>query len=84
MKFGDVEAFEEKALADLKATSALHDEHCTPHPLGLRYPVSRPCPCGGAIAVCCQDCGDPVWVALDPRRSEPCECAVALYAEFGP
>lgn len=79
MKFGDDEVRPDQALADFKATEALHAEACKPSPLGVQYPTSKPCPCRSAVALLCPHCGVPVWVAVDPKRTEPCEHAISLY-----
>lgn len=55
------------------ASAEVLAHHARQHPCPPDAPCLHvPCPCGGALALVCGDCGEPVYVVLLRPDAPPC------------
>jgi hypothetical protein len=53
--------------------------HLSHHPCKDAHPIEVLCPCGNAVAILCSECGDPMFLAVNPEVW--CDHAQTFYRE---
>lgn len=66
--------------APLGASTEVMLHHLAEHPCKNAHALEYPCPCGCAVAILCSECGEPLFLAVDPE--EWCEHAEVAYREY--